>query len=637
MQRTTITTPRLFVHRSATAIAIAIAIVSCKKEEPKADPAKTAATDTKTPDGKTPAGDPKSPTKVDPTAPPTVSPADALQPPSSTLQRGEVLGHVMFTNPSTFLGEVKTQVVPAAQAQFVDESFLRMAGGAALGARSKLATNLDLTKPIGCALVDLASAPLPLVCVVGYTGGATALITDLGADGKQTDAAGHLAKFVVEGQELYIDEAAGGAIVSNHADAYAKGKTYVETNMIGRASAVATDVEFVAFPAAAFKRYEKELAPLMEMMGKMPPSSAGNPMTDAFTAYGVKANARTVENIKGMDQVTVALGLESVGFVARFAVFPAPGSELETQAKATAAGPLDSAFVRKLPASTWAVLGFNAHLADAMNSAATKEFRDVFVDLYADSAGKDKAATSAAVDTFFTEAKATYSGQSGFAIMHEPGTLGGAALVSGLQAGVAAREGWKTWATAFTPEAVLGSEASKKLTWSFQFDAAKVGDITVDRWVIEPTEEQKATIRKDGGTELAEWETKLGGLKLVINRAETDGKVAYVVGPGNDDKYTKAVVDALGGTSSLDGNAGAGKVLDRNPGASAILALDVKGMFGWLAEIVPPAERAKMPAGIGNDLSDVFLAQSYGATGAQSGEFVISQALIDQLKALAGK
>jgi len=614
-----------------------LAIGGCKKDEPKTEPSKTAATDPKAPVGKdAPVGTkPTTAEKVDPTTP--ISPADALQPPSSTLQRGDVLGHMMLTNPAAFLGEVKSQVAPAAQAQFVDESFLRMAGGAALGSRSKLATNLDLGKPIGCALVDLASAPLPLVCVVGYTGGTSALVADLGADGKQADAAGHIAKYIIEGQELYIDEAAGGAIVSNHADAYAKGKTYVETNLIGRASTVASDLEIVAFPAAAFKRYEQEITPLLAQMGKMPPAASGNPFTDALAAYGTKSNGQMVENIKGMDQMTVALGLESAGFVARFALFPAPGSQLETQSKLAAAGPLDTAFVRKLPASSWGVFGLNAHLSEAMSSPMTKELRNVFLDAYSDGVGKDKAATQAAVDTFLIEAKATYSGHTSMAVLHEPGTLGGAVMVSGLQAGVSARESWKTWATAFTPESVLGSEGAKKVTWAFQFDAAKVGDVAVDRWVIEPSEESKAQVRKNGGTELAEWETKLGGLKLVINRAETDGKVAWVVGPGNDDKYTKAVVDALTGSNSLDGNAGATKLLDRNPGASAVFALDVKGMFGWLAEIVPPAERAKMPPGIGNDLSDVFFAQSYGETGAQSGEFVMSQALIDQIRALASK
>ncbi len=618
---------------------LALGLTGCKKDEPAAEPAKTVAGKDATP---TPTGAKGSAgTKIEADAPkPTspvagLSPADALQPPSSALARGEVLGHLLLTNPSVFLAEVKNQVAPAAQATYVDETVLRTMGGAVLGSRSKLATNLDLTKPMGCALVDLASAPLPLVCVMGYTGGAESLITDLGAEGKQDDAAGHAAKYVVGGQELFVDDAAGQVVVSNHADAFAKGRAYVETNLVARAASVATDLEFVAFPSAVLTRYSKELAPVLEAMGKIPTPSGGGAFADALTAYGMKANAQSIENIRGFDQITVALGLEPSGFVARFAMFPTPGSQAETQAKIAAAGPLDAGFVRNLPQDSWMLMGLNAHLGDAMNTGAFKDLRNVFVDAYAEAVGKDKAATQGSVDTFMAELKATYSGQSSFALMHQPGTLGGFVLVSGLQSGVAARESWKTWASTFTPEAVLGAEAAKKLTWSFQFDATKIGDVAIDRFVIEPGADEKAKMRAEGGATLAEWETRLGGLKLVINRAEHDGKVAWIVGPGSDDKYAQSVVEALAGTNALTSNAGVTTVLDRSPGASAIVAFDVKGMFGWLSEIVPPAERAKLPTTIGNNLSDVFMTSSYGSTGAQSGEFLVSQGLIDQIRALA--
>lgn len=642
MQRTTLpqdhSSPAAPTARRRLAIIVAglVAVTGCNKDEPKPE-TKTEAKDPKAAGTKVEAG---GTTPANPEANPRptsgVTPADALQPPSSALQRGDVLAHVLLTNPSTFLSEIKNQVAPAAQASFVDESFLRTTGAALLGSRSKLATNLDLTKPLGCALVDLASAPAPVVCVVGYTGGATALISDLGAEGKQGDAAGHAAKYVVEGMELYIDEAAGGAMISNHADALAKGKAYVEANLIGRGAAVATDVEMVAFPGALMKRYDKELAPVMAALNSMPKPPAGdNPFVDAITAYSTKANLRTIENFKGMDQITVAFGLEPTGFVGRFAMFPVPGSELETQAKLAAAGPLDADFARNLPKSSWIAAAFNANFAQAMEAPVVKEMRDVFVDAYATALGKDKVAITAKIDTFMAEAKATYTGHSAMSVMHEPGTLGGFVIVSGVQSGVSARDAWKTWAADFTPEGVMGAEAAKKITWSFQFDAAKVGAVTVDRFVIEPSEAQKAELRAEGGAKLAEWETKLGGLKLVANRVEHAGKVAWIVSPGSDDKYAQIVVDALGGTNALGSDPGLTKLLDRNPAASAVFAVDVKRMFGWLAEIMPADERAKLPPGIGNDLSDVFFAQSYGSTGAQSGEFVMSQALIDQLRALA--
>jgi hypothetical protein len=624
-------------HRQLSfAIAAVIALApACKKDEPTPD-AKTA-------DGK--AADPSkpgSPAKPGEPAKPGIDPGTGVNPtdqpitPATKLQRGDVLAHVLIPNPSALLVAVKTQVVPAAQASFVDESFLRTMGGGALGARSGIATHVDLAKPFACALVDLTAAQAPVACIVGYTGGADALVTDLGAEGKQADAAGHAAKFVIEGQEIYVDNLGGEAVVSNHGDVFAKAKTYLETNVVARAGDVVTDIEVVAFPSSLMKRYEAELAPVLGMLGKVPPPSAGgNAFADAIAAYGVKANARTVDSFRQLDQMTFAVGLDPIGLVMRFATFPVPGSELEQQAKTTAAGPMDAAVVKNLPASSWAVMGFNAHLGQAFESPPMKELRNVFVDAYATQLGKDKAATEVAVDAFITEQNATYSGQSAAAFMHQPGTLGAVAVVRGLQAGKDARESWKTWATGFTPEAILGAEAAKKITWSFQMDAAKVGEVAVDRWIIEPTEESKAEIRKDGGAKLTEWETKLGGLKLVINRAETDGKVAFVISPAADDKYAQAVVEAITGTNALGSDPGLTTILDRNPGVSAVFGMSVKGVMAWAAEIVPPEELAKLPPGLGNDLSDFFVAASYGDNGAQSGEFVISQRFIDQLRALA--
>lgn len=610
---------------------------ACKKDDP-APETKTA--DGKTADGKAGAGttDPAKP--GDPTKP--SNPGSGINPSdqpiaASKLPRGDVLAHVLIPNPSGFLAEVKTQVVPAAQASFVDESFLRTMGGSALGSRSGIATHVDLAKPAGCALVDLTAAPIPVACVVGYTGGAEALVTDLGAEGKQADAAGHVAKFVLEGQEIYVDDLGGSAVISNHTEVFAKAKSYLETNLVARAGSVATDIEMVAYPSGLMKRYEAELAPILSTIGKMPPPSGGNEFADMIAAYGVKANARTIDSIRQLDQITLAVGLEAIGIVARYATFPVAGSELESQAKDAAAGPLDVAFVKGLPSTSWLVAGFNTNLAKAFDTAPMKELRNVFVDAYAAGVGKDKAATQTAVDGFIADQGATYDGRGGFALMHQPGTVGGVAVVRGLQSGKEGRESWKAWSASFTADAVLGAEGAKKLTWSFQPDAAKVGEVAIDRWTIEPTEASKAEMRKDGGEKLAEIEKKIGGLKLVIDRVEHDGKVAFVIAPGSGDAYSKSVVEALGGTGSLASDPGLATILDRNPGVSAIFGASVAGALAWAREIVPAEEMSKVPPGLGNDLSDVFMAASYGDNGAQSGEFVISQKLVDQVRALASK
>jgi hypothetical protein len=66
-----------------------------------------------------------------------------------------------------------------------------------------------------------------------------------------------------------------------------------------------------------------------------------------------------------------------------------------------------------------------------------------------------------------------------------------------------------------------------------------------------------------------------------------------------------------------------------------MFAVDVKGGAAWLRELLPAEDAAKIPPNLGNDLSDVYMAQSYSESGTQSGEFVVSQPFVDQLRALA--
>lgn len=621
---------------AAIAWSLALALPGCKKDEPAAPTG-----DAKTADAKTDSKDTKGGTATGtPTGTSTgtgTNPADSPLSPATQIQRGSVLGHFVIANGSTLISETGAQLVPTAQAAMVNEQTLRSLAGAGLGDRGKLATNLDLSKPLGCAVIDSAVTTVPVACVVGYTGGATALAADLGNEGKAADAAGHVAKFTVDGQDIFIDDLGGSAVVSNHADLFASAKGYLETNIIGRAGALASDIEIVVFPSAAMTRYEPMLAPILEQLKKVQAAAptGDNPFAKAMQGYQSKQNERLVKMVKEMDQFTIAFSLEPVGFVARTAMFPVAGSDLEKETKLAAAGGFDSKMLEELPKSSFLVAGYASNLHKVADSPTFSEMKTSLVAAYAESVGKDAATVSAAIDAFIKENDAIYGDHASFALFHEAGTVGGLVALTELEAGQSGRDSWKTWSAAFTPEAVLGAEAAKKVTWSFQADAATIGGVAVDRWTIEPTAETAAQIRKEGGEELAKWEPRLGGLKLVVNRIEADGKAAFVISPGADDKAVQAAVDALNGTNGLSGDPGLSNILTRNAGVSGMFAVNVKAGADWLKELVPPDKAAQIPADLGNDLDDVFMASSNAATGSTSSEIVVSQKLIDQIRALA--
>ena len=614
---------------------LALALPGCKKEEPAAD----TKTDGKTADAKVDKDGKVIPGTGTPTTPGTgTNPAGSPLTPATQIQRGVVLAHFALPNGSTLITEVQSQLVPQAQAAMVNEQMLRTMAGAGLGERSKLATNLDLAKPMGCALIDSPATTVPVACIVGYTGGAAALATDLGTEGKAADAAGHVAKFTVDGQDIFIDELAGSAVISNHAELFEKAKGYLETNIVGRAGSLASDLEIVVFPSAAMARYETQLKPFFDQLQKAQTVPSGdNPFAKAMAGYQAKSNERLVKMAKEMDQFTIAFSVEPIGFVARTAMFPVAGSDLETESKLAAAGAFNATMLDELPKSSWLVAGYASNLHKVADSPTFSELKTSMVNAYAEATKKDPAATIAAIDAFIAENDTIYGDHAAAALIHEAGTLGGFVALTELESGKSGRDSWKAWSTAFTPEAVLGAEGAKKVTWSFQADAATIGGVPVDRWTIEPTEETKAQMKKEGGEELAKWEPRMGGLKIVVNRIEADGKAAFIVSPGADDKAIQVVIDALNGTNGLAGDPGLANIMTRNAGVSGMFALDVKGGAGWLKELLPPDKAGQIPADLGGGLDDFFVANSYAATGSTSGEFVVSQRLIDQIRALANK
>jgi hypothetical protein len=324
--------------------------------------------------------------------------------------------------------------------------------------------------------------------------------------------------------------------------------------------------------------------------------------------------------------------VEEFGVVARYAVFPVPGSKVEQDAKAMATGPLDKASLEKLPASSFLVsaMRFDDTITQGDQFA---ELRTALIDAYAESSKKDPAQVGAAVDAFFTEETEIYGPDFALAMMHLPGTLGG--LVIELPIEKPGRESWKSWSESFTPANILSDKDAKELTWSFKADAASIGGVPVDRWVIEPTAAGKKDLEKGMDATTKAFIQRMGGAKLTIDRAEVDGRVVFTLAPGSEEKSMEAAIIAVKGKEALRDTTGLQTVLDRGKQASVILGVNAQGGADWLREVVPPEQAKDIPAQIGNDLSDILMIGAYHPDGSQSGEFAMSQAFIDRLKQLA--
>jgi hypothetical protein len=507
-----------------------------------------------------------------------------------------------------------------------------------LGARSGLIEHLAFDQPVGCMIVDDAATEIPEVpvaCTMGYSGGAAAMATDLGSEGKEADAEGHVAHYLLQGNDIYLDdldEINDRVVITNHPALLAKAKGYLVTNMLGRADSITDDVEFVAYPKAAMVRYSKELDSLLSMARSVPQPSMDNPFLDAFTEYSRTSMDHSFDYYREIDQFDMGMGLEALGFAVRFAMYPTPGSGTQADMKTVSKGPIDSAMATQLPAESWLVSAYSMDWEKTAKLESSAAMRNAMIGAYATAVGRDAAEVKTSIESFFEENAGLYGDDVAMAVVHLPGTQGGMILSQKLDS--PARDKWTPWTEGFTPERVLGPEGIKFVTWSFQADALEVDGVAVDRWTVEPGPETLAKIAEKKDPVVAEFERRFGGLKLVIDRVELADRVLFVVAPGSAEQYIHAAIEATK-SGGLGSDEGFKDLLARNPGSSGLMALDVAGALGWAREVLPPEATRKIPSGLGNDLGDFAFSVSYGASGTVRGEMVLSQGMIDGLRKLA--
>lgn len=626
---------RIHVSRASSSLALALALagpLACNK--PAEGEAK-------------PESAPAGPAEAKPEAPAEPKPGEPVAKPEGLtkvvaeaaagggrLERGDALGHFAVPNASRLLTEVRTQASPPSGASYLDESALRGLSSLALGPRSGLAEHISLEQPMGCVLVDDASMDAPVACAVGYKGGATAAAADLGAEGKQADSAGHAAHYVIEGQDLYLDDLGGHLVVTNHAAVFAKAKGYLERSVIGRAGEITDDMEVVVYPKALMARYARQIESFTSLMRAVPPMPGSSPMATAFAEYSRTSTERSLDFYRELDQVDFGLGLEPVGFVFRYALYPTPGSSAQADSQAVASGPIDASLVKQLPAESWVVTASTIDWKALWELESAAPMRELLINAYAEAVSRDAGTVRTAIETFLAENSTLYGRDFAFGLMHLPGTQGG--LVVSRRLTTPARERWKPWTESFDPTGVLGPEGVKLVTWTFEADALEVDGVAVDRWTIEPGPDAKAAIKAEADPVLAELERRLGGLRLDIDRVELGDRVLFVVAPGAQERYIRAAIEATKGGPSTGGDAGLSALLVRNPDTSAIMAVDVAGALSWAREVLPPEATATLPAGLGGDLGDFYVSATYGASGRQHGEMVLSQGMIDGLRKLAG-
>jgi len=612
-----IPSPRTLVVLFSSTLALA-----CNKDEPK--PATATA------------GTPVTPAAAD--VPVAAAPAIAPVVVTPIATDGEVLGHFVVVNPSQLLKDVKTQLVPEKYAGVLEEDSLRAMLALALEQRGDLARKFDLATPIGCAVVEVVEAQ-QVACVFGYTGGAKAFAADLGEQNRLPDPAGHTAAYQFESQMAFIDGLGDRVVTSVGAETFKKSQGYLQRSILDRAAVMHGDLEFMFHVGTIFSRYRSVLEPLFKNMSDTTVPATGNPaidgMTQAFKNYSARTNQNNLQRFSEIDQLALYVSVEPDGVALGGTVMPRAGTRMAQDMAAYGTPKLDQAFAGGAPSGTAMMIAL-AMIPQANELPSMVETRQLLAQGWAAFSGHDAAAIEAAIAGYQRENAALYDGQILMALGREPGALFGMELMSRLQTGKAARDAWRAWSASFTPDAVLGKEFSKYLTWSFTPDTANIDGVAVDRWTITPGVETRAKMEESMPPDAKAFIDKaMGGLYLNIDRAETEGRVIFTMAPKAEGNYMKRAIAAAQGKGSVAGQPGLTRLLARDAASGGVLAVDVREGAAWIGDLAQfGAKQMDVPPNLGTDLGDFYFTFRYNTGGSMGMEYMVSQPLIAQIKAM---
>ena len=573
----------------------------------------------------------EAPKKSAPWTPPSLASLAA-----DPLAGGSNLGHLVIPAPQRFLSDVREYLTPNQFAGMVDEKFLRAMVGGQLDDRAKVAENFDLEQAIACSAAPGADSGFQVTCAFGYRGGSGQLIEDLGTEGRNPKPAGHEAHYNLDNDDLFIDHLDESVVISSHTNAFTNAKPYL-SQQLARAKKATADLEVVVYPSVIMKKYRSVIEPLFASASQGEVQTTGKPRIDAMLKvwrdYNVRSSRSTLDKMEQITQATGTVAIGASGVVLGYAIFPQVGSNAAKDMAAARGLAISPSHIASHPDHAWLVASAATNRDYATNSQQSRELRQMIAEAHHELSGASAKQTNKRIADFTAELAETYDEQVTASIGFIPGTLGGVSLSQFTKEGRNARDGWQRWTTRFTPAAVLGNDLAELVTWSFTANVADVMGIPVDRWTITPTEKGETELR-EAIPNVAVVEGHLGGLKLVVDRVEFDGRVCFVFAPKAEAQYVKAAIDAARGQGSLANDESLQKVVEQRKTSHSLLATNFRQMMPWLRELVGEKQRPSIPSDLGADFFDVVFHQSQPSDSHAMGAFVISQKLIDGLRSL---
>jgi hypothetical protein len=542
--------------------------------------------------------------------PPAAAPA-AAAPASTPAARSPappptvVYGHVRIPSPTGLLAALRTSPIPEAQRSLFDESLVRSMLAMALSSRSDLAERIDLGRPMGCVVTSFRLHDLPLACVVGYQGGLTQLVNDLGPQGFVSGGDDYAA-YRFEGRSVYLAAMGDHVAFSFAPDLIAATRDRLQHDLV---DAPIGDEELVAtaFPGVIFSDAEDQISAFLDQLARAQPQSGS-----AYTGAALDAQRRQWLSWGELERMDLWLDLTPARLRFGYRGTARPGTATEQGYAAVPAPARERELVSQLPASSLVVGGLNLDSAALIDDPMFGSYMQAMMSLD----GSDAAVAAAEQ---YRKSMAVWSelfaGHASMALLHERGSKGGIVLAYRLRSSVDALARLRE---------VLATPVPEGAPFRFELrpKALRVGKLRGDLWTMTPTDalppQSRAGLAKVLGNPP----------QLHFGYVQRGDQLLMVIAPDQVERYLRRALAAADGKASLASRKDVRELIAPHTGDTVFIAAGFAPIARWLDQIdaIEP-----LPVSVPERLDDVVLTVRPAGERQREATFELSASLLGAL------
>lgn len=536
-----------------------------------------------------------------------------------------VWGHFVIPAPEKTITRVADQYAPPGMGGMLNVGQVKSLLAMSLDGRGDVVKHLDLTKPMGCVVVNYKQHEQPVACAVGYEGGISQLVEDMGQEGYLSGGA-DFAAYEISGDTLYFKGFGDHVGVALEPSLLASVASTLDASIINPGKA---DRDFYtdANPKVIFADAREEIEGFFsEMEQTMSSAQAGTPGSE----YASASTKAAMDMYRSFADVKSAEFLFKIGKQRSKSIYrstAAKGTDTAKQYARDAKLPkIDVAMMEAMPDEAFFIGGMSFDFAHVMEDPWVGPYMRILSGMKT----ADGTDIGAMMTKMFADMGDVMAGPVAVAAFPVKGSAGAMVGTYAVKPGKQALPVMREFLESYKVETLMPSMGEYMKT-TYKKGAFSAAGVKADTFTISPTKKTLAKMKKEA--DFGKLKKVVGQVQFTMAYAEKDGRMYLVMTTAKPKQALEKVLKAASGKGNIGKFGDARKRVKKHADGTTLLMLDVKGMSSWVRSLDFDGDLKDMPK-VGLGLDDVVWTSRVNKKGKKEHELSIAQPFIDQLRSL---